>query len=157
MACQKWPWSTNFLKVTCSLWWRSSKFTRRIWRNSSASLHKLMDKLSIRCVKWREIYKLDWKNSRAWIKLNQMEICSPNRNSFRDSDSDQDNSSDGKKFKEIGNFIKPSQFDPISVSLNTSSAVRILHVKNSSSMPYSTGENAIVNKLNLLSVKIHKI
>ena len=91
------------------------------------------------------------------LKLNQMEICSLNKNSFRDSDWDQDNSSDGRKFKEISNFKKPSQFDPISVSLNTSSAVRILHVKNASFMPYSTGENAIVNKLNFLSEKIHKI
>ena len=90
------------------------------------------------------------------LKLNQMEICTLNQNSFRDSDSGQENSNDVRKFKEISNFKKPSQFDPISASLNTSN-VKISHIKNASSMPYSTGDNAIVNKLNFLSEKIHKI
>jgi hypothetical protein len=91
------------------------------------------------------------------LKLNHIEICNLNQNSLRDQDSSHESTSDGKKFKEISNFKKPSQFDSISNSSNTSSNVRISNAKNSSSMPYYTGENAIVNKLNLLSDKIHKM
>jgi hypothetical protein len=64
------------------------------------------------------------------LKINQMEISVLNgQNSFRDSDSGNENSGDNRKFKEITNVKRPSQFDPLSVSLNSTN-VRTSHVKN---------------------------
>ena len=81
------------------------------------------------------------------------------QSNFTESDSGQENSGDGRKFREVSNFKKSSQYDPISASLNSSSNVRISTVKNSSSSPYffTGGEGPIVNKLNFLSEKVCKI